>query len=303
MKKTFQNILPLFTLVCMVVNQPVNAQTEIIVSAGTSHFLGDLGGKQTFGTNDLSDLNFGSTRYMAGLGVRQNFGKRLAVRGSFYYARISASDKYTNNVERHMRNLSFFSPVYGGDALLEWKFGNGSKQLDQYNWFVFAGIGYFKFDPRTKYNGQTVRLQPLGTEGQFFLPGKSPYALHSFSIPFGIGYKFKATKYGYLSFQVDGRKTFTDYLDDVSTQYVDKTALQASNGAVAVALSDRSNPDGRIPGFSDPGAIRGNPNNKDNFFFLSLSYNIVLGNRDHSAGFRKAQRNSHPSVKNRCYSF
>lgn len=288
-------------LLWMGASAQVFAQTEVFITGGSSTFLGDLGGKPGFGSNDVSDLNYKSTRYMAGLGLRQNLGKRLALRGTAYYTRLAADDKYTGNTERHMRNLNFFTAVLGGDAVVEWKFGNGGSKFYTPNWYVFAGVGYFKFDPRTTYNGSKVRLQPLGTEGQYFMPGKSAYKLGSFSIPFGVGYKFKPTKLGYLSVQIDARKTFTDYIDDVSTKYVDKTQLLASNGPVAVALSDRSNPDGRIIGFSDPGAIRGNPNNNDNFFFLSIQYNIVLGNNDHSAGFSRGGRGK--KGKNSCYSF
>lgn len=284
MKKTVKISV---ALCVFLVAHNIYGQTEVNVSVGTSHFLGDLGGKPAFGTNDVSDLNWKSTRYMAGVGLRQNLGSRLAVRGSAYYARVAADDKYTGNTERHMRNLNFFSAVYGGDAVLEWKFGNGIRTFTDRNWFLYAGIGYFWFNPKTRYNGNKVALQPLGTEGQYFIAGKSPYALHSLAIPFGLGYKFRATRLGYLSFQIEGRKTFTDYIDDVSTQYADPTLLLASNGPDAVALADRSNPDGRIPGFSDPGAIRGNPNNNDNFFFLTVSYNVVLGQNKSSTSQRR----------------
>lgn len=282
----------------------LKAQTEFIITAGSSHFLGDLGGKPSIGSNDFSDIDWESTRYMGGLGIRQNLGQRFAIRATAYYTRLSANDKYTSNTERHMRNLNFFTPVGGADAVLEWKWGNGSAAYNGRNWYFFAGVGYFRFDPRTTYNGATVRLQPLGTEGQYFMNGRSPYKLGAWSVPFGIGYKIKATRFGYLSFQVDARKTFTDYIDDVSTTFVDKTALLASNGQTAVDLSDRSNPDGRIIGFSDPGAIRGNPRNNDNFFFLSVQYNIILGGNDHSAGFnRGARKGLKRRAGNGCYTF
>jgi hypothetical protein len=282
----------------------LNAQTEFIITAGSSHFLGDLGGKPSIGANNLSDVDWESTRYMGGLGIRQNLGKRFAIRATAYYARLAANDKFTSNTERHMRNLNFFTPVGGADAVVEWKWGKGSAAYDGRNWYFFAGMGYFRFDPRTTYNGAAVRLQPLGTEGQYFMNGRNPYKLGAWSIPFGIGYKIKATRFGYLSFQVDARKTFTDYIDDVSTTFVDKTALLVSNGATAVALSDRSNPDGRIIGFSDPGAIRGNPRNNDNFFFLSVQYNIVLGGNNRSTGFSRAgHRGLRRKSGNGCYSF
>jgi hypothetical protein len=199
-----------------------------------------------------------------------------------------------------MRNLNFFSPILGADAMVEVTVRQG---YDGDRWYIYGGIGYFSFNPKTKYNGETVALQPLGTEGQFFLPGKSPYKLTSLTIPFGVGYKFKPTKLGYFSVSVDSRKTFTDYIDDVSTQYVDKTALMASNGPTAVALSDRSNPDGRIIGFSEPGAIRGNPNNNDNFFFLTISYNFYLTSPDRSASFLMNKGRKGKRYNNQCFSF
>lgn len=269
------------------------SRVEMILSGGTSHFLGDLGGKPTLGTNDFSDLNWQSTRYMGGMGVRLNISDRWALRTSAYYARVAADDRFTGNTERNMRNLNFFSPVKGANAVIEFKFGNGSYKFSGRNWFLYGGIEYFTFNPQTRYNGQVVQLQPLGTEGQFYIPGKSPYALHSLAIPFGLGYRFMQTKLGYFTAQIDARKTYTDYIDDVSTQFADKGQLLVTNGATAVALSDRSNPEGRIPGFSDPGAIRGNPNNNDNFFFLSLSYNFHINPPDRSAafGFGKGGRN------------
>lgn len=282
------------------ISYPLKAQIELIATGGSSHFLGDLGGKPTVGTNGIADLDVQSTRYMAGLGLRFNLGHRVALRGWGYYARLAADDRFTTNRERHMRNLNFFTPVLGAEAMLEIKLREG---YNGSRWYAYAGAGYFKFNPQTKYMGEKVELQPLGTEGQYFLPGKSPYKLSSFTIPFGVGYKFPASKFGYLSVSVDSRKTFTDYIDDVSTQFVDKTALMASNGPVAVALSDRSNPDGRIIGFSEPGAIRGNPNNNDNFFFLSVSYNIFLTSPDHSASYRMNRGRGGKKFNDRCFSF
>jgi hypothetical protein len=68
----------------------------------------------------------------------------------------------------------------------------------------------------------------------------------------------------------------------VSTQYVDKTLLANRNGAVAVQLMDRSFSD--IPGFSEPGAIRGDPRDLDNFSFLQLVYSAPIG-KGRGAGF------------------
>lgn len=279
------------------------AQVELIGTLGTSHFLGDLGGKPSLGTNDFSDLNWQSTRYVMGLGARVNMGHRFALRASGYYTRLYGDDKYTNNLERNMRNLSFFSNVLGADAVLEFHFRTRNTRYADRHWYIFGGAGYFKFNPKTRYDGDVVALQPLGTEGQFFMAGKQPYKLSSFTIPFGVGYKFKVFSSGYLSLQIDARKTYTDYIDDASTQFVDKNLLLASNGPTAVALSDRSNPDGRIIGFSDPGAIRANPNNNDNFFFFSISYNHVFGDTEKEISFAKKGGRNLGASKRKCFSF
>jgi hypothetical protein len=159
-------------------------------------------------------------------------------------------------------------------------------------------VEYFHFDPRTKYNGATVRLQPLGTEGQFFLPGKKPYSLYSFAIPFGVGYNLIEAARSTLSFELILRKTFTDYIDDVSTKYVDKAQLLASNGQLAVDLSDRSH--GDIANFSDPGLIRGHSDHNDNFFFLSITYSYKFGSKKPAdAGFYRGYHHRKPRIRGR----
>lgn len=277
---------------------PVAGQIQLLATGGSSTFLGDLGGKPVIGTHDIQDVDLQSTRYMLGAGIRFPFGQYVSGRLNGYYARVAANDKYTSNPERRNRNLNFFSPIVGGSAMLEFKLPSQGKPG---NWYVFGGVEYFKFDPRTKYNNQTVRLQPLGTEGQFFMSGRSPYKLTSLAIPFGIGYTFFKGDRGSLSTELVCRKTFTDYMDDVSTTFVDKTQLLASNGQMAVDLSDRSL--GDIPFFSDPGTIRGHSSSNDNFFFLSVTYAYTLGARkgtsasfNHKYGHRRVKH----SRGNRC---
>lgn len=278
--------------------QSAQAQVNLILSAGSTHFLGDLGGSFTNGTPSIADLNLQGTRYMGGLGMRVNLGKTIALRAGGYYGRLAASDKYTTNPARRNRNLDFFSPIQGGNLILELKLLPNKQKFHKL--YIFGGIEYFHFDPRTHYNGRVVRLQPLGTEGQFFMPGKSPYKLTSLAIPFGFGFNFLSSTHGYWSFELSSRKTFTDYIDDVSTNYVDKTQLLASNGQTAVDLSDRSL--GEIPGFSAPGAIRGKPTYTDNFFFLCINYNIILGGKNAPRTNGKRERRLAPG-KNSCYQF
>ncbi|MBL7810880.1 MAG: hypothetical protein JNL57_01535 [Bacteroidetes bacterium] len=273
----FIKLLPVFMAIIAV--NPVGAQQSgLIIGAGVTNFLGDLGGKPGLGTNDPSDMNVRSLRYALTLGYRQHLTHWLALRGNVYYARLSADDKYTQNLERRTRNLSFFSPLVQGMGVLEIYPGHGRRT------YLFAGAGMFYFNPKTRMNGNVYTLRDYGTEGQYFMPGKSPYKQWAFSMPFGFGHRIASFRNGgVLNAELTMHKTTTDYMDDVSTTYVDKTQLAASNGTTAVALSDRSLPG--IPSFSEPGNIRGNPRSNDNFAFLTFTYTQPLGAKSVGQGF------------------
>lgn len=106
--------------------------------------------------------------------------------------------------------------------------------------------------------GQWVSLRDLGTEGQFFdsdtreqyrdLYGKElpkPYSRFQIVLPVGIGARYKLTNNLDISMDIGYRHTFTDYLDDVSGEYVDISAfgdpIANPNVALAMAMSDKSN--------------------------------------------------------------
>lgn len=274
----------------------LSSQSEILVTASSSHFLGDLGGKPAEGTNGLSDINLSSTRWMAGLGLRKYMTEKIAFRANIYTGRLSADDRFSGELTRRNRNLNFFSPVTGANLFLEFHFGANN------NWYAFGGAEIFKFNPKTIYQGNVIELQPLGTEGQMLNGNNNSYKLHSFAVPFGIGYKFLNHSRGHWSFEINGRKTFTDYIDDVSTTYADKNLLLTNNGQASADLSDRNL--GLISDFSNPGMIRGNPNNNDNFFFMSISYVHRIGsgksngNGNHFYNKQGRQRN-----KRQCFQF
>jgi hypothetical protein len=106
--------------------------------------------------------------------------------------------------------------------------------------------------------GQWVSLRDLGTEGQYFdsetrqqyqdlyekdLP--DPYSRFQLVLPVGIGAKYKLANNLNISFEIGYRHTFTDYLDDISGEYVDVSGfgdpIANPNVALAMAMSDKSN--------------------------------------------------------------
>jgi hypothetical protein len=291
--------LKITTLLLILTAVNARSQTvDFILGASTSHFLGDLGGKPSLGTNDLQDLDLLSTRYAFTAGFRVNFNRTFAFRTNLWYARVSGNDKYTVNRERHGRNLSFYSNIYEADAVIE--IGLYRTPNKKAMFYVFGGIGYFKFNPKTRMNGKVYELRDYGTEGQYVIPGKKPYDLTSMCFPLGFGYKIFIDQRQHITVEVNSRKTRTDYIDDVSTRYVDGTQLAAAKGPVAAQLADRNISD--IPGFSSPGSIRGDPKDNDSYFFFSFSYNYTLGQGKNGKGYSKRPRNR-INGKQKCFEF
>jgi len=274
---------------------------QLMIGIGSSTFLGELGGKPTLGSDDPSDIDFSSLRYAISGGIRIPLGKSLALRGLISYARLSGSDEFTTNPERNGRNLSFVSPLTEGSLTLEISPG-ASKRF-----YFYGGFGMAFFNPYTELNGTKHYLQPLGTEGQNFDQNNPPYALSATVYPFGLGYRIPAGK-GQLSFELAMRKSTTDYIDDVSTNYANPALIQANapsgQGQTAVDLANRTN--STIPGLGDEGAIRGDPSDNDNYFFLMVYYHIPLtagGNNGSFGGGGKKGKGRLFGGKRKCVQF
>lgn len=212
----------------------------------------------------------GETNLSAGVLGKYNFNTYWSYKFGINYAKISGGDY--NFKEYRQRNLDFFSPIWELDNRIEFnyqRFGTGPRD-HRSTAFVFTGINLFYFNPKTKFNGTVVALQPLGTEGQT-LPGGKKYWLMNVSIPLGIGYKFSFSDNWVLGAEIGFRKTFTDYLDDVSKTYPDLVELQKVKGNTAAMLSDRS---GQVEPYelkSSTGNLRGNPNLKDWYVIAGIT--------------------------------
>jgi len=70
-----------------------------------------------------------------------------------------------------------------------------------------------------------------------------------------------------MSIEYGIRKTFTDYMDDVSGNYVDPDLLLAYNGSLAADLSDPSLGESTL---SHAGFNRGNSSTKDWYAFYGI---------------------------------
>jgi hypothetical protein len=276
-----------------------HGQIQLNAGLGITNYSGDLGGSFSKDNPAFSELNLKSTKTAVQFGMKGFLTPSIALRGQLFAGRVAGDDANTDNVERLNRNLNFFSPIYGAGVAIEWNFKIGSNAFRRFG--LMAGVEYFTFNPKTSYQGNVVELQPLGTEGQYYMNDRLPYSLNATSLVLGFSYQFLVLPRGGLALEFQSKYTSTDYLDDVSTTYVDKTALAASNGQIAADLSDRSL--GILPGNTAPGAIRGNPNSKDTYGFLMITWSYWLGDKRNFKAASSGSGNGIGGNKRRCFNF
>ncbi|MDR2834818.1 MAG: hypothetical protein LBV69_01265 [Bacteroidales bacterium] len=265
---------------------------EVFFAAGTDNFLGELGGHDGVGSHSVRDLDFKASRFCFQGGYTFRFAKRWAIGGELSFAMLSGNDKLTNEYYRNNRNLAFRSPLVEFSPLIYFypmveefsitqKLGQRGKAITRPRIFLFTGFSGIWFNPRAQYEGKWYSLRPLGTEGQGIIPTRKKYSRVSFAIPVGFGLDYPLTRNWMIGFEFSFHYAFTDYIDDVSTTYVDPAIF--GDNAVAAYFSDptKLNPSADYPnGFGEqPGSQRGNVRNKDSYMFLSITARHTFGKK------------------------
>ena len=245
---------------------------EIGAFAGLSRYQGDLQSK-LIETQDLN-LAYGAV-------TRFNMNEYVSIKAQFSVAEISGDDKLApENSGRQSRNLNFRSKLYEAAFTGEFNvIGYDVTQELMFSPYVFLGVSGFYHNPKAYYQDQFVELQPLGTEGQGMeaYPDRKKYSRFQVAIPAGVGLKWSVNDMVNIGLEGGIRKTFTDYLDDVSGYYPDIQGLLELD-PVAATLSYRAEDIQNNPNFNNPeGGLRGNPNTKDWYFMGGLSVTINLG--------------------------
>ena len=232
--------------------------------SGVANYRGDLNGGK------LSHENYSPA---LGMFARYNVSERLAFRANLYHGTVTGADQY-RNVER---GLNFRSEVLEFGLNTEFNLGKfhiPAKEISAP--YLFAGVALFHFNPQAEYRGELIDLQPLGTEGQNMEGDyETPYKLWQVSVPMGVGFKFNINPRINFGIELGIRKTFTDYLDDVSTNYPDIYALRDAD-PMAAALSFRSPEVTGEPLTNPIGTQRGNAATKDDYYFAGVSVSINL---------------------------
>ncbi len=251
-------------------NQSITGQLGI--SGGAMNCITDLGGKSKIFKTFKPEAGF-----YAGFLYHNAIGARLELT----WGSVTASDANAKEAGVRQRNFSFSSDITELSLLAEIHPLNLSSSFHfPISPYLLAGVGNFSFNPTTKLNGTTILLQPLHTEGEGFAEtGRPNYKLSQFMIPIGGGISYPLSS----SFTVKGELIYrilnTDYLDDVSTTYIDPalfdkylTPVQASLAKEVYYRADEVTNNATVP----VGGLRGSPA-KDGYYSINIKLELMLG--------------------------
>lgn len=265
---------------------------DVGFGAGASNYLGEIGGMEDTRRDFIFDMKLNRTQYVFGGFVRYKLTPQLAANFGINYGRIRGNDFNSQNPARVARNLSFRNDIleFSLRGELTLFFDNDASGRGFYNpdfrVYGFLGVAAFHHNPKARYygpleefNGEMVSLQELQTEGV-------EYSNWQLGIPAGIGLFFTFNKVHRIGWELGYRFTFTDYLDDVSTQYVEHVP-----GSLVATMANRTTPEAlaraqqlatdqgvEVPnaGSFAPGEKRGDPTNNDGYLFTQFTYSYVL---------------------------
>ena len=248
-----KSLLIAFFLVIISLNLKAQAW-EAGIFGGGSGYMGDLNQKNPLKVSGPA----------LGAFARYNFNGYISLGVGVTYGAISAADSLSSNQQDRIRNLSFTTKILEGSATAEFNFMEfvPSMSKNLYTPYVLFGVAYTEYNPQTTYRGQTYDLRDYRTEGVAYKNG-------TIAVPIGVGFKYNIAGRLTLAASLGYRIAYTDYLDDVSGVYPDKSKLP---NTTSIALSDRS-----ANHIGVPGTQRGDLRPHDTYLFtgLSISYTFI----------------------------
>lgn len=231
---------------------------SILAGLGFNNYYGELNDQHRF---SIEDYNFS-------VGLQYPLLSQAKLKAEAMYYRISGADKQSQSVYRQARNLSFRGRNFDFSMTLAWTLfpeNPHNEPLKTINPYILFGIGFTYFSPEARYEGKWHQLRPLETEG-------IAYSQFSPVFPVGVGLTYNITPDMAILLEATYRFTKTDFLDDVSTNYMRHDPQQYP---LAAALSDRGPEIGK-PAI-EPGTPRGNPTTNDGFLSLNLKLTHKIG--------------------------
>lgn len=230
-------------------------------------------------------ITFNGINAAAGISALSVINDRFSIMGEFTRGTLSGSDQSPDSRNRS-RNLHFVTRIH--ELAFSGRFNLFNYLMVPFIPYVFGGGSVFRIDPFTlDEQGGRVYLFPLSTEGQGLpayperpLPNRINVAVFG-----GGGIEFRVTQKLRLDFDISIRKSYTDYIDDVSTTYPDPYLLSAANGPLAVKYSYRGD---EIPGGNSQfptGAQRGNPGTDDWYHIVTIRFRYPIFDKSVEVGY------------------
>lgn len=238
-------------LFCVITVSSFSQEHNIGIIVGGSNYHGDL----------APEIAFKETHLSGGLFYKYDFNKYWAVRPSISYLKISGNDQ--NFKDNRLRNLSFQSEIFEVSSIFEFNFMpfSNNKYHESLTFYALVGPGVMYHSPKTILEGEKYDLQKMRVEG-------TRYSKIQLVIPFGGGVKYMLTKNLMIGGEINWRRTFTDYLDDVSGVYPSLNALDDTQAKLADRSYEVS--ESGLP-LSTSGQMRGDPNLRDWYFSVTFS--------------------------------
>ena len=268
---------------------------ELGGSIGLMNCLTDVGGRSGLGKPFVKDLNIGNNQLNGSIYLMATYKEKISLRLEGTFGHVKAYDSILAKVKsssqgRYERNLNFRSTISEFSIIAEFHprfmfvdWAGKDRDPPYLSPYLAAGIGFFSFNPQSKSRyGQYVDLQPLSLEGQGFAeyPDRKPYKLSQISYPIGAGVRYELGPSLNLRAEFLYRILTTDYLDDVSTRYIDPSLFSSYfsgsdlQNAQDLSFNQRTNTGANSNIYrKTEGGIRGNPKNDDAYF----SFNIKIG--------------------------
>jgi len=266
MKNSVKTLLALsFCLVCFnfhLLSQNEDKATWLGLFVGKMNYQGDL---------NPSSFKFSHSKPTVAFNIRQSFNRWLSLKGGVAIGSIEAADRYNRDYLKK-RNLSFYTSIKEASLSLETSLLDLS--TTSFTPYVYGSVSLFHFNPWAYDNsGKKTFLQPLSTEGQGLsqFPKQKSYRLTQINVGFGVGARYAINENMNIGVEFSQRKTFTDYLDDVSSIYVDKNVLMQAKGPKAVEMAYRGD---ELPGgaaYPNHGEQRGTPSEMDWYYFFGIN--------------------------------
>ncbi len=204
---------------------------------GVANFLGEMGGDELTRRDFIADIKLQQTRSAVSGFARMKLSPMFSLKGTVTWAIVRGADSLSSNPPRYYRNLSFKNNLI--EAMTECQFffyeindlGHTYRYKDNFRAYIGLGVGAVYHNPKALYQGDWVPLRPLTTEGV-------RYTEVTMVIPASAGFYFTINKKYRIGWNLTWRTTFSDYLDDASSNYADPSILPS---ALSVALADRTN--------------------------------------------------------------